>query len=69
LIRLAVFLASGDAYMKLHETQYAFNRDLSLYFVGWVEPTPGLVGFRYTLPNLHFAGFVAKCETQQRPET
>jgi len=37
------------------------------YFVGWVEPTPGFVGFRCTQPNLHFAGVIAKCETQQRP--
>ena len=29
-------------------------------FVGWVEPTPGFVGFRYTQPNLHFAGVIAK---------
>jgi hypothetical protein len=36
-------------------------------FVGWVEPTPGFVGFRCTQPNLHFAGAIAKCETQQRP--
>jgi hypothetical protein len=53
-IRLAVFLARGSACMKL------------LHFVGWVEPTPCFVGFRCTLPNLHFAGIIAKCETQQR---
>jgi len=35
--------------------------------VGWVEPTPGFVGFRCTLPNLHFSGVIMKCETQQRP--
>ena len=39
----------------------------ALHFVGWVEPTPGFVGFRCTQPNLHFAGGIAKCETQQRP--
>ena len=39
----------------------------TLRFVGWVEPTPGFVGFRCTQPNLHFAGVIAKCETQQRP--
>ena len=39
----------------------------ALHFVGWVEPTPGFVGFRCTQPNLHFAGAIAKCETQQRP--
>ena len=39
----------------------------TLHFVGWVEPTPGFVGFRCTQPNLHFAGVIAKCETQQRP--
>jgi hypothetical protein len=38
----------------------------TLHFVeGWVEPTPGFVGFRCTHPNLHFAGVNAKCETQQ----
>ncbi|CAB1078804.1 hypothetical protein D1AOALGA4SA_6531 [Olavius algarvensis Delta 1 endosymbiont] len=35
--------------------------------VGWVEPTPGIVGFRYTQPNLHFGGAITKCETQQKP--
>jgi hypothetical protein len=40
-----------------------------LHFVGWVEPAPCFVGFRCTLPNLHFAGVIAKCETQQRPIT
>jgi len=35
--------------------------------VGWVEPTPGIVGFRYTQPNLHFCRAITKCETQQRP--
>jgi hypothetical protein len=39
----------------------------TLHFVGWVEPTPGFVGFRCTQPNLHFAGVIAKCETQQQP--
>ena len=39
----------------------------TLHFVGWVEPTPGFVGFRCTQPNLHFDGVIAKCETQQRP--
>ena len=35
--------------------------------VGWVETAPSFVGFRCTQPNLHFAGVIAKCETQQRP--
>jgi len=39
----------------------------TLHFVGWVEPTPGFVGFRCTQPNLHFAGVIVKCETQQGP--
>ena len=39
----------------------------TLHFVGWVEPAPGFVGFRCTQPNLHFAGVIADCETQQRP--
>ena len=34
----------------------------TLNFVGWVEPTPGFVGFRCTQP-LHFADAMAKCET------
>jgi hypothetical protein len=25
-----------------------------LHFVGWVEHNLGLVGFRFTQPNLHF---------------
>jgi hypothetical protein len=37
-----------------------------LHFVGWVEPTPGFVGFRCTQPNLQFVGDILKCETQQR---
>jgi hypothetical protein len=39
----------------------------TLHFVGWVEPAPSFVGFRCTLPNLHFAGITAKYETRQRP--
>ena len=40
----------------------------TLHFVGWVELTPGFVGFlRLRRTNLHFAGVIAKCETQQRP--
>ena len=39
----------------------------TLDFVGWVEPAPGFVGFRCTQPNLHFAGVIANCKTQQRP--
>ena len=39
----------------------------TLHFVGWVESTPGFVGFRCTQPNLHFADVIAKYETQQRP--
>jgi hypothetical protein len=37
-----------------------------LHFVGWVELTPGFIGFRCTQSNLHFAGAIAKCETQQQ---
>ena len=36
------------------------------YYVGWVEPSPGIVGFRWTLPNLLPAGAITKRETQQR---
>ena len=52
--------------MKLQKLEL----DLScatLHFVGWVEPAPSFVGFRCTQPNLHFAGVIAKCETQQQP--
>jgi hypothetical protein len=70
--------ASGGAYMKLHYASMALYGTTfqklelvlswaTLHFVGWVEPTPGFVGFRCTQPNLHFAGVIAKCETQQRP--
>jgi hypothetical protein len=38
----------------------------SLHFVGWVEHTPGFVGFRCTHSNLHVTGIIAKCKTQQR---
>jgi len=34
--------------------------------VGWVESAPCFVGFRCTLPNLHVAGVIAECETQQQ---
>ena len=40
---------------------------VTLHFVSWVEATPGFVGFRCTQANLHFAGVIANCETQQRP--
>jgi hypothetical protein len=39
----------------------------TLQFVGWVEPILDYVGFRYTLPNLHFVCSIAQCETQQWP--
>jgi hypothetical protein len=38
----------------------------NLHFVGWVEPTPSFVGFLQRI-NLHIAGVIAKCETQQLP--
>jgi hypothetical protein len=41
---------------------------VTLHFVGWVEPVPSFVGFlRLRRTNLHFAGVITKCETQQRP--
>ena len=56
------------AHMKLHFKSWNwFLTWASLHFVGWVELTPGFVGFRSTQPNLHVAGVFAKCETQQRP--
>jgi hypothetical protein len=59
----------GAAYMKLvlfQKLELVLSL-ATLHFVGWVEPTPGFVGFRCTQPNLHFAGVIAKGETQQRP--
>ncbi len=58
-------LAGGRAYMKLQKYRSVLSRAF-LHFVGWVEPTLGFVGFRCTLPNLHFADDILKCETQQR---
>jgi hypothetical protein len=53
--------------MKLHFKKLELVLSwATLHFVGWVEPTPGFVGFRCTQPNLHFAGAIVKCETQQR---
>ncbi|KGM43583.1 hypothetical protein JY97_06330 [Alkalispirochaeta odontotermitis] len=37
----------------------------TFHFVGWVEPTSGNVGFRFTQPNLPVAGTIVQCETQQ----
>jgi hypothetical protein len=39
----------------------------TLFFVGWVEPISGYVGFRFTQPNLHFVSSIVQCETQQWP--
>jgi hypothetical protein len=64
MINPAVFLAGRGAYMKLHLKSWScFLSWATLHFVGWVEPTPGFVGFRCTQPNLHVAGVIAKCET------
>ena len=52
--------------MKLQKLELVLSC-ATLHFVGWVEPAPSFVGFRCTQPNLHFAGVIAKCETQQRP--
>jgi hypothetical protein len=42
--------------------------ETTLHIVGWVEPTPCFVGFlRLRRTNLHFAGFISKCKTQQQP--
>ena len=67
-IRLAVF--SGQRRCACETSFQKLELALSwatLHFVGWVEPTPDFVGFRCTQPNLHFAGVIANCETQQRP--
>ena len=56
------FCLDGDNYLLEQILFWA-----TLHFVGWVEPTPDFVGFRCTQPNLHFAGVITKCETQQRP--
>jgi hypothetical protein len=54
---------------SLHETTFQkLELVLSLatlHLVGWVETTAGIVGFRCTQPNLHFAAVIANCETQQ----
>jgi len=67
-IKLAAFQAGGLGYMKpvLYISKVGDGSILDHFgFVGWVEPTSGFVGFRCTQPNLHFAGDIAKCETQQ----
>ena len=66
-IRLDAFQARGTARVKLHLKSWRWFYPGPLCFVGWVEPTPDFVGFRCTQANLHFAGVIAKCETQQRP--
>jgi hypothetical protein len=54
--------------MKLHFKKLKLVLScVPLHFVGWVEPTPGFVGFRCTQSNLHVTDIIAKCETQQRP--
>ena len=61
--------ALPDARMKRHFKSWNWVGSIlgNFTFVGWVEPASGFVGFRCTLPNLHFDGVVVKCETQQRP--
>jgi hypothetical protein len=54
------------SYIKLQKLELVLSW-ATLHFVGWVELTPSFVGFRCTQPNLHFAGVIAKCETQQLP--
>jgi hypothetical protein len=51
--------------MKLQKLELVLSW-ATLHFVGWVEPAPSFFGFRCTQPNLHFAGVIAKYETQQR---
>jgi len=50
---------------RMHYSTFDVGRPLVI--VGWVEPTPGIVGFRCTQPKLHFFGVIMKCEIQQRP--
>ena len=46
--------------MKLQYEKSALSR-VSLHLVGWVEPTPGFVGFlRLRRTNLHIAGNILK---------
>jgi len=52
-------------FMKLQKLELVLSW-ATLHFVGWVEPAPSFFGFRCTQPNLHFAGVIAKYETQQR---
>jgi hypothetical protein len=51
--------------MKLQKLELVLSW-ATLHFVGWVEPAPSFFGFRCTQPNLHFAGVIAKYETQQQ---
>jgi hypothetical protein len=53
--------------MKLHIKNWSWFYLGHFAFVGWVELTPGFVGFRCTQANLHIAAVIAKCETQQWP--
>jgi len=57
--------------MKLHCNRWRWFYPgplcIFLAIVGWVEPTPGYVGFRCILPKLHFSGVIMKGETQQQP--
>jgi len=73
------FRVSGNRGASFSYEKFIANRSLSkggiallslfnqIAIVGWVEPTPGFVGFRCTQPNLHCSGVIMKCETQQRP--
>jgi hypothetical protein len=52
--------------MELHKKEGFRCQDIAM--VGWVEPTPGFVGFLHLRrTNLHLYGANMKCETQQWP--
>ena len=59
------FLDGFAALMKHFKKLELVLSCVPLHFVeGWVEPSPGFVGFRCTQSNLHITGIIAKCETQ-----
>jgi hypothetical protein len=68
MIRIKDFRIASPSFLKVTNDEVGVGYILDHFaFVGWVEPTPGFVGFRCTQPNLHFAGVIANCETQLRP--